>query len=88
MTTPQKLKPILMETSQKKPKLKWILERNETSESSNGSLADKLFKKARKLVDNKKPFTQQKNLDEENPRTERKKTIKKIMSIKKKLKRT
>ncbi|RVY19395.1 cag pathogenicity island protein, partial [Helicobacter pylori] len=38
---------------------------NETSESSNGSLADKLFKKARKLVDNKKPFTQQKNLDEE-----------------------
>ncbi|MGN8490799.1 CagY family CD-EC repeat-containing protein [Helicobacter pylori] len=40
-------------------------EGNETSESSNGSLADKLFKKARKLVDNKKPFTQQKNLDEE-----------------------
>ncbi|KNE12692.1 CagY family CD-EC repeat-containing protein [Helicobacter pylori] len=38
---------------------------NETSESSNGSLADKLFKKARKLVDNKRPFTQQKNLDEE-----------------------
>ncbi|GAA7955402.1 hypothetical protein HpMS277_10690 [Helicobacter pylori] len=38
---------------------------NETLESSNGSLADKLFKKARKLVDNKKPFTQQKNLDEE-----------------------
>ncbi len=38
---------------------------NETSESSHGSLADKLFKKARKLVDNKKPFTQQKNLDEE-----------------------
>ncbi len=38
---------------------------NKTSESSNGSLADKLFKKARKLVDNKKPFTQQKNLDEE-----------------------
>ncbi len=38
---------------------------NETSESGNGSLADKLFKKARKLVDNKKPFTQQKNLDEE-----------------------
>ncbi len=37
---------------------------NETSESSNGSLADKLFKKARKLVDNKRPFTQQKNLDE------------------------
>ncbi|WP_033621510.1 hypothetical protein, partial [Helicobacter pylori] len=26
---------------------------NETSESSNGSLADKLFKKARKLVDDK-----------------------------------
>ncbi|RVY95393.1 cag pathogenicity island protein, partial [Helicobacter pylori] len=40
-------------------------EGNETSESSNGSLADKLFKKARKLVDNKRPFTQQKNLDEE-----------------------
>ncbi len=40
-------------------------EGNETSESSNGSLADKLFKKARKLVDNKKPFTQQKDLDEE-----------------------
>ncbi len=40
-------------------------ESNETSESSNGSLADKLFKKARKLVDNKRPFTQQKNLDEE-----------------------
>ncbi|MDU9775124.1 cag pathogenicity island protein, partial [Helicobacter pylori] len=38
---------------------------NETSESSDGSLADKLFKKARKLVDNKRPFTQQKNLDEE-----------------------
>ncbi|PUD19644.1 TrbI/VirB10 family protein [Helicobacter pylori] len=38
---------------------------NETSESSNGSLADKLFKKARKLVDNKRPFTQQKDLDEE-----------------------
>ncbi|MDU9738996.1 CagY family CD-EC repeat-containing protein [Helicobacter pylori] len=38
---------------------------DETSESSNGSLADKLFKKARKLVDNKRPFTQQKNLDEE-----------------------
>ncbi|MCQ2648520.1 cag pathogenicity island protein, partial [Helicobacter pylori] len=38
---------------------------NETSESSDGSLADKLFKKARKLVDNKKPFTQQKKLDEE-----------------------
>ncbi|GAA8217853.1 hypothetical protein HpKG28_05880 [Helicobacter pylori] len=38
---------------------------NETSESSNGSLADKLFKKARKLVDDKRPFTQQKNLDEE-----------------------
>ncbi|MEJ8603349.1 cag pathogenicity island protein, partial [Helicobacter pylori] len=38
---------------------------NETSESNDGSLADKLFKKARKLVDNKKPFTQQKNLDEE-----------------------
>ncbi len=38
---------------------------NKTSESSNGSLADKLFKKARKLVDNKRPFTQQKNLDEE-----------------------
>ncbi len=38
---------------------------NEISESSNGSLADKLFKKARKLVDNKKPFTQQKNLDGE-----------------------
>ncbi len=40
-------------------------EGNETSESSNGSLADKLFKKARKLVDNKRPFTQQKDLDEE-----------------------
>ncbi|MCQ2683079.1 cag pathogenicity island protein, partial [Helicobacter pylori] len=40
-------------------------EGNETSESSNGSLADKLFKKARKLVDDKRPFTQQKNLDEE-----------------------
>ncbi len=26
LTTPQKLKPTLMETSQKKPKLKWILE--------------------------------------------------------------
>ncbi|RVY47117.1 cag pathogenicity island protein, partial [Helicobacter pylori] len=38
---------------------------NETSESSNGSLADKLFKKARKLVDDKRPFTQQKDLDEE-----------------------
>ncbi|MGL2516522.1 cag pathogenicity island protein, partial [Helicobacter pylori] len=38
---------------------------NETSESSNGSLADKLFKKARKLVDDKRPFTQQKSLDEE-----------------------
>ncbi|GAA9769873.1 hypothetical protein VN0298_06560 [Helicobacter pylori] len=38
---------------------------NETSESSNGSLADKLFKKARRLVDDKRPFTQQKNLDEE-----------------------
>ncbi len=38
---------------------------DETSESSNGSIADKLFKKARKLVDNKRPFTQQKNLDEE-----------------------
>ncbi|GAA9452468.1 hypothetical protein HpUBN11_06230 [Helicobacter pylori] len=38
---------------------------NETSVSSNGSLADKLFKKARKLVDDKRPFTQQKNLDEE-----------------------
>ncbi|RKV04887.1 cag pathogenicity island protein, partial [Helicobacter pylori] len=37
---------------------------NETSESSNGSLADKLFKKARKLVDDKRPFTQQKSLDE------------------------
>ncbi|MGL2833299.1 CagY family CD-EC repeat-containing protein, partial [Helicobacter pylori] len=33
---------------------------NETSESSNSSLADKLFKKARKLVDDKRPFTQQK----------------------------
>ncbi|WP_283508910.1 CagY family CD-EC repeat-containing protein [Helicobacter pylori] len=38
---------------------------NETSESRNGSLADKLFKKARKLVDDKRPFTQQKSLDEE-----------------------
>ncbi|MGN8437157.1 CagY family CD-EC repeat-containing protein, partial [Helicobacter pylori] len=38
---------------------------NETSESSNGNLADKLFKKARKLVDDKRPFTQQKSLDEE-----------------------
>ncbi len=38
---------------------------DETSESNDGSLADKLFKKARKLVDNKRPFTQQKNLDEE-----------------------
>ncbi|MGL2852599.1 CagY family CD-EC repeat-containing protein, partial [Helicobacter pylori] len=38
---------------------------NETSESNNGSLADKLFKKARKLVDDKRPFTQQKSLDEE-----------------------
>ncbi|WP_375153397.1 hypothetical protein [Helicobacter pylori] len=38
---------------------------NETSESGNGSLADKLFKKARKLVDDKRPFTQQKSLDEE-----------------------
>ncbi|WP_187931380.1 CagY family CD-EC repeat-containing protein [Helicobacter pylori] len=38
---------------------------SETSESSNGSLADKLFKKARKLVDDKRPFTQQKSLDEE-----------------------
>ncbi|GAA9825965.1 hypothetical protein VN0498_07600 [Helicobacter pylori] len=35
------------------------------SKTSPSNLLFKLFKKARKLVDNKRPFTQQKNLDEE-----------------------